>query len=180
MKRIAVIALVLLAITFTSCDDQISLQEYYVESTERPDFLAVDLPASMLNLSEGTLSTEQKAAYESLDKLNILAFRLTSENQDKYEIEKAKVQEILKNEDYNELMRINSDGVRGVVKYIGDDDSIDEVIIYGNDKKFGFGLVRVLGDDMRPEYMATLIDAVQKAQLDGDEFSQIRDFFRTK
>ena len=42
----------------------------------------------------------------------------------------------------------------------------------------GFGIVRILGNNMRPEQMATLVDAVQNADFDASQFQEITDFFK--
>ena len=37
----------------SSCDNQKSVQEYYVEKQESNNFIALDLPASIVSLDEG-------------------------------------------------------------------------------------------------------------------------------
>ena len=56
------------AILLASCSSQQSLQEYYVDNSENPNFIALDVPASILKLNEESLSTSQKEAVESLRK----------------------------------------------------------------------------------------------------------------
>ena len=45
---IAILGLVMLV----ACDNQKSIQEYYVEKQESNDFIAIDLPASIIDVSE--------------------------------------------------------------------------------------------------------------------------------
>ena len=52
-----------------------------------------------------------------------------------------------------------------VVKFLGEEDAIDEVIFYGADKEMGFALVRILGDKMDPAKMMLL---AQEINIDGD------------
>ncbi len=163
-----------------SCSSEQSLQEYYVENTESKDFIQLDLPASLLNLAEADLTAEQKDAYESLDKLNILAFKLTEKNATQYQTEKKKVMSILGQEDYLDLMSFTDKGTKVTVKYLGTEDAIDEVIVYGADSRWGFGLVRVLGDDMKPANMMKLIEAVQKADIDQGSLQELKDFMGAK
>ena len=167
-------------IMLASCSSEQSLQQYYVENTESSDFIQLDLPASLLNLAEADLTTDQKEAYESLDKLNILAFRLQDDNKTKYEVEKQKVQQILSNEDYLDLMSFTDQGTKVKVKYLGTETPIDELNVYGNDSRWGFGLVRVLGDDMKPANMMQLVEAVQKADIDSDQLKELKDFMGAK
>lgn len=171
------IGICLAALALHSCNTSPSLQQYYVDNTENPNFISVDIPASILKVSEVDLTPEQKAAYESLRKFNVLAFRLTEENKAEFAGEKETVNEILKNKDYEELMRINTGSAKGVIKYLGDDDSIDEVILYGNDDNMGFALVRILGKDMRPENMMQLVEVIKKGNLDEAGLEPLKGFF---
>ncbi|PRX54431.1 DUF4252 domain-containing protein [Flagellimonas meridianipacifica] len=166
------------AILLASCSSQQSLQEYYVDNSENPNFIALDVPASILKLNEESLSSSQKEAVESLRKFNMLAFKKTSENVAEYRAEKAKVKEILKDEEFVELMKINSQYGRGVIKYLGDEDAIDEVIIYGDSKDMGFALVRVLGKDMNPAHIIQLMQALQKSDYDGAALGEIGKFLK--
>ncbi len=175
MIRTFVLATIIL---LSSCASQQSLQEYYVDNQENPNFIALDIPASILQMEEVELSDVQKEAVESLRKFNLLAFRKTSENVSEYKAEKAKVKEILKNEDFVELMKINSSYGKGVIKYLGEDDAIDEVIIYGDNKDQGFALIRVLGKDMNPGHVIHLMQAIQKSDYKGEGLGEIGKFLK--
>ncbi len=174
LKSIAVVATVLLS----SCASQQSLQEYYVDNQENPNFISLDIPASILKMEEVDLTENQKEAVESLRKFNLLAFRKTSENVEEYKSEKAKVKQILKDEEFVELMKINSSYGKGVIKYLGDDDAIDEVIIYGDSKDQGFALVRVLGKNMNPAHIMQIMQAIQKSDYDGEGLGEIGKFLK--
>ncbi len=178
MKKTYKLLTVFVLTFLTACSSTQSLQEYYVDSTENPNFLSFDVPASILNLEETDLTPTQKDAVESLRKLNILAFKKTNKNEAEYEIEKSKVKAILKNPNYTELMKMNTEYGRATVKYLGDDDAIDEVIIYGNDDTKGFALFRVLGDDMNPAHLVQLLQAVQKSNFKGEGLEKIGDLFK--
>lgn len=177
MRPIAFLFSTLIFALLLSCDDKQSLQEYYVENSERTDFISLDIPASVVNLSEVELTEAQRSAYESVKKLNILAFRITDDNKASYEAEKVKVKEILGDPKYRELMKFNTGKQRGVIKYMGSEDAIDEFIIFGSDNNRGFALVRVLGNNMRPENMIKLMDIIEKADVEGEEISKLEGFF---
>jgi len=66
-------------------------------------------------------------------------------------------------------MKVNSGTLKASIKYLGDDDAIDEVIIFGTDKEYGFALIRVLGKNMKPESVSELIAAIQQANFSGGE-----------
>lgn len=174
MKSLPVLALILLM----GCSSTQSLQEYYVDNAENPNFISLDLPASILNLDEVDLTDEQRTAVESLRKLNVLAFRKTSSNGAEYEVEKGKVNAILKNSDFKELMKLNSKYGKGSVKYLGEADAIDEVVIYGNSDEKGFALVRVLGKNMNPAYLMQLMQAIQQSDYKGEGLGEIGEFLK--
>ena len=162
----------------TGCSNNQSLQEYYVNNSENPNFLAIDVPASILNLEEAEMTDTQREALQSLRKLNILAFKKTNDNDAEFTAESARVQEILKDSEYKELMKLNAKFAKGVIKYMGEGDAIDELVIYGNSKEKGFALIRVLGDDMNPAHIMQLMQAVEKADIDGEGFKDLADMFK--
>ncbi len=161
----------------TSCSSSPTLQEYFVSNSENPNFLALDVPANILNLQEVDLDETQVEALRSLRKLNILAFRKTDQNTEAFTTERAKVDAILKNSDFKELMKLNSKFAKGVIKYSGEGDAIDEVVIYGASEDKGFALIRVLGKDMNPAHLVQLMQAVQNADMDGESFKELSDLF---
>lgn len=178
MKKGVKSIIVLVAVLLGSCASQQSLQEYYVDNQENPNFISLDIPASILKMDEVDLTNGQKEAMESLKKFNLLAFKKTADNSTDFKLEKAKVKEILKNDDFIELMKINSQYGKGVVKYLGDENAIDEVIIYGASDEEGFALVRVLGKDMNPAHIVQLLQAIQKSDYKGEGLGEIGKFLK--
>ena len=161
-----------------SCKSSMSLQEYFVKKSENPNFISLDVPASILNLQEAELSDTQREAMESLRKLNVLAFRINDTNQADYEMEKATVNSILEGDQFKELMKLKSQYGRGVIKYIGEDDAIDEVIIYGSSDDKGFAIIRVLGNDMNPAHLIKLVEVIQAADYDAEALGEIGEFLK--
>jgi hypothetical protein len=173
-----VIALFIVAV-LTSCNYGETLQSYYVANQETPNFISLDIPTSFVNIDKTTLNQEQKDAYESIDKLNMLAYRLDDANVDEYQEELLKVQNILKDEKYEDLFRGgNSTDGKIIVKYIGTDTSIDELIIFGSANEKGFAIVRVLGDNMEPAKLMLLGDIMKNANPDENNVKEFMDFFQ--
>ena len=168
-----------MVVTLWSCNQGESLQSYYVNNQETPNFISLDLPANLVKIDDVDMTEVQREAYESIDKLNMLGYRLSEENAEDYEAELAKVKAILANEKYEELFRggNNKDG-RFVVKYIGSDTSIDELVVFGNANERGFAIVRVLGDDMEPSKILQLGDVINQMNFDQNGASQFMDFFQ--
>lgn len=171
-----IIGLVLFMVLFTSCNKASSLQQYYVEKQNNSEFISLDLPASLVNLNEES-STETKEALASIKKLNILAFKINDSNKNDFNNEFKKVKEILNNKKYNELMRVNHEGTNIVIKFLGDDEAIDEIIVLASDKNKGFALARVLGNKMNPQKIVSLFKNINDFDKDNSAFAQIEGLF---
>lgn len=156
---------VVIASTIIACDSSPSLQKYIVESKENEEFMSIDLPASILQLKDTELSEELKSTLKTIKKVNLLVLQLTDTNKELFESEKVKVKSILKNSKYQQLMRVKMMGVNVTVNFLGEDDAIDEVIIFATDNEKGFGIIRILGEHMNPSDIVTLS---QQLKLDGD------------
>lgn len=165
MKR-AVLILVLICLGVVSCKNETTLQEYYVENQNSQQYLAFDIPASLLTGDNSRLTAEQKATLETIKKVNVLGFPLKEGNQEIYEAEKEKLSEILKSDKYKQLMRYGGGNRKAELYFLGEDDAIDELIIFGSDDEKGFGIARVTGNDMNPEAMIRLLKSFEKGELD--------------
>ncbi len=173
-----VITILFTASFLVSCNDSGSLQHYFVDNQESKNFITQDIPITMLNIDESKLSSEQKAAYNSVKRLNFLGFKGNETNAETLKLELAKVKTILKDEKYNDLLEFSDKGNKIVVKYIGTDDVADEVIVFGSSKELGFGIVRLLGDDMSPDKMVTLVSVLQSTNVDEGKVKDIMNFFK--
>src|SRR5690606_8328980 len=115
----------LACIMLVSCNNGESLQTYFVDNQETPDFISADIPTTIVELDQTTLTEDQKEAYNSVKRLNFLGFKLTENNHDVYAQELSKVTSILNDTKYMELMEFNDRAAKVVVKYIGDDDTAE-------------------------------------------------------
>ncbi len=174
-----VMGLSLVAVMF-SCNQGESLQSYYVNNQEELNFISVDVPVSFVEFEDDALTNEQQEAYESIDKLNMLGYNLKEGNEEEYKTELTKVQTILNNEKYEELMRGgNAKDGKFIVKMIaGAGESIDELIVFGSSTERGFAIVRVLGDDMEPAKIIKLGDALGKMNTDENAIKDFMGFFQ--
>ena len=169
--------LILTAILFMACNKQPSVQEYYVEKQNNENFIAIDLPASIIKLSEEA-SEETKETMATIKKLNILAFQINDDNQAAYETEYASIKEIIKGDQYNELMRMKHDNFNIVINYQGEDDSVDEFLLFAADRKQGFALARILGDNMQPSKIMKLANDMKGFDQDGEGYSELTNLFK--
>lgn len=171
--------LALIVTAFISCTNGPTLQTYYVDNELKPGFTTFDVPASFVNIEKVELTEQQKEAYESVDKLNLLAFKLDANNQEEYKVELQKVKEILKNPKYEELIRGgNTTDGKFVVKFLGEVDNIDELIVLSNANDKGFMVARILGNDMNAQDLISLGDILQKAQIEDGQLSDLTYFFK--
>lgn len=178
MKNIKLLGLFALSLLF-GCNNEESLQQYYVANQENKEFVAIDVPASML-ASSGSLSPEQKVTMETIKKINLLAIPKKTENLQIMADEQIKIAEILKNEKYQLLMRYGGGDARVEIYYTGDEEAVDEIIVYGFDENRGMGLARVLGDDMNPGDMLSLFRSLEKGDIDMDGLKGITSMFIEK
>ncbi|MCK0147002.1 DUF4252 domain-containing protein [Arenibacter sp. F26102] len=169
---------ILSAIVMTACSSTQSLQEYFVDNEGNPNFLSVDLPVSLLNMDKADLTEDQREALGSLKKLNILAFKITADNLTEFQKEKSNINAILKNSKFTELMKMNTSFGKASVRYLGDDDAIDEVIIYGDSDEKGFMLVRVLGKNMNPAKLVQFMKAMEKSDYKGEGLGGLKEFMK--
>lgn len=178
IKNIVVSLLITAALTSCGYGGE-TLQGYYVVNQEAPNFISVDIPVSFVNLENAELTDVQREAYESIDKLNMLGYRKSDDNIEDYKAELVKVQTILKDDRYHELFRGgNSSDGRIIVKYIGTDTTIDELIIFGTMNEAGFGIIRVLGNNMEPAKIMKLGDVVNQMSSDENAVEDFMQFFR--
>ncbi len=181
MKTFKFLFAILFLAGLSSCNDDKSLQKYYVENQEDTDFMAIDVPTSMFTNS-ASLEAEEKATLESIKKINVLALK-KEEDPAKFETEKKKLNEIFKDEKYQLLMKYGGGDRKAALYFTGEDDAIDELIVYGYDEEMGLGVARVLGEDMDPEKIMKLMRSLEKENIDvegikglgkifGDEISE--------
>jgi hypothetical protein len=173
MKRILGL-LIVVSTLFSSCNDEPSLQKYFVEKTENKNFVALDLSPNMLNIDSSKLSSEENAALKSFEKVNILAFKLNDSNKAEFESEKIKVGKILKEEKYQELIKFGSGKDGASVSFVGDDEHIDEFVFYANNKENGFAVIRVLGKDMNPTGILSLMSVLKNANVDLEQLKPLQ------
>ncbi len=168
----------ILVAALTSCNQGETLQTYYVDNELKSGFTSVDVPVSMLKIDEETLDEEQKEAYDSVEKLSMIAFVLDESNNTEYEVEFAKVKSILKDPKYQELMRGgNTTDGKFIINFIGTEESIDEFVLLGNSNEKGFAIVRVLGDDMNLNKIMKLGSVFKTMDMDSSQLSKFTEFF---
>ena len=177
MKSISIYAILALLL-LVGCNSEPSLQKYFVENSENKDFIAVDVSPSILNVDASKLTADQAKALQSFDKMNILAFKRNDKNQVQFEAERSKVNAILKDEKYQQLMKFGSGKDGASVSFVGDDEHINEFVLYANKKENGFAVVRVLGKDMNPTSIMNMISILKESNLDLEQLKPLQEMMK--
>jgi hypothetical protein len=177
MLRFKIYLIASLSLLLTSCKSEPSLQKYFVENSENKDFLTMDIAPSILNIDKSKLSISQSEALKSFEKMNVLAFKINDKNKAQYEIEKAKVTAILKDEKYQQLMKFGSGKEGASISFVGTDDKIEEFVVFGNQKENGFAVVRVLGKDMNPTSIMDMISVLKESKIDMEQLKPLKALF---
>lgn len=171
------ISLVLIALTLVSCSER-SLQKYLVEKQDDEHFVKMDLAASLLQGKESDFTEEEEKTLSTIKKINVVAYPITKEDSINYDVERTELKEILNQEQYKELARIKNNQWDATIKYTGEEDAIEELIVFASDDKRGFAVFRVLGKDMRPDEILQLFKSADKNNLDFSKFSGLGEIFK--
>lgn len=177
MKNIVII--LFSAVLFVSCNNKPTLQKYFVENTESKDFISVDIGSDIINTDKMSLTQADKEALESFEKMNVLAFKKEESNKANYTSELQKVRTILKDTTaYNELMKFGSGNDGASVYFVGDDEHIDEFVLFANRDENGFAVVRILGNDMNPMNIMKIMNLIQKSDVNLEQLKPLRDIMK--
>lgn len=166
MKKINKFLFAIVALVAIACNSEPTLQKYYVDHLEDKNFVVLDIPSSLFLGENSMLSEEDQKVINSIRKANVLALPINENNETIYQEERATVENILNNEKYKVLMRFGSSGKNVKVMYLGENDAIDEVIVYANDNTKGFAVARLLGDNMNFSAIMKLVQSAAKGDID--------------
>lgn len=166
-----------MVLLLVSCQNK-SLQKYLVEKQDDPNFVKMDFATSLLQGVNSDFSPEEQEILESIKKINFVAYPLKKGDSVEYLSEKAEVENILSQDQYQELTRIKNKDWNVNLKFKGEVDAIDELIVYANDNSKGFAVFRILGDNMRPDQMLKLMETAEKGDLDFSKFPGMGDVFK--
>ena len=173
-----VIGIGLAVLTLFSCSNEKSLQRYLVDRQDDDSFLKIDIAASLLQTDNNNLSQEEKDILETVKKINVVAYPIEGENAADYKVKIQELKDILNQGQYKMLMKYGSNKQGATLKYLGEEDAIDEIIVFASDDEKGFALFRLLGDKMEPAKMMKLMNAIEKGDLDVSKLESIGNIFQ--
>ncbi|MGQ2982547.1 DUF4252 domain-containing protein [Flavobacterium sp.] len=180
MKRILLAGFAMLLLA--SCSNEPTLQKYYVEKGAAPGFVSLDVAPTLIDTKTIKLSPEEATALKSLHKFNVLVYKTDSldVSHAKYNKEKDAVKSLVKKE-YEELIKIN-DGKSGAsISTKGEGEHIEEFVVFLHNEDNGFGVVRVMGEDMTPNNILTIAGLLQKAPVGNlDQLKPLQELMTKK
>jgi hypothetical protein len=171
------IPLILVALTLFGCSNDKSLQRYLVDKQDDDKFLKVDVATSLLQSDSNSFTQEQKDILETVKKVNVVAYKIQNDNLAEYETEKEKLASIMNQDKYKTLIKFGSNNSGATLKYLGEEDAIDEVIVFASDVEKGFAVFRLLGENMRPDQMIKLMSSIDNGDIDVSKLSGIGELF---
>jgi hypothetical protein len=173
--RVITFLAIALSLLLISCNLKPSLQKYFVDNQEKPGFLVVDVSPSILNLDKTKLTADQSKALSSFEKMNILAYQINDKNKSEFDIEIKKINEILNDTtNYQQLMKFGSGKDGASISFVGDEDHVDEFILYGAKSDNGFAVVRILGKDMNPADAMTFLSVLKESNIDMKQLEALK------
>ena len=171
-----ILGAILGGLLLTGCNSAPSLQEYLVDKQADDNFVKVDLATSLFLAQEENLTDEQKDVLKTVKKINVVGYPLKG-NVEEYQTEKQKILAILSQERYQTLMKMGSNKQGLTLKFTGEEDAIDEVIVYGNDNERGFIVFRLLGDNINPGKVLRMVESMDQDDLDISSLESIEALF---
>lgn len=171
--------IILIGVLFvSSCETKPTLQKYYVKNTESADFVSVDLAPSVINTQNLKLTSSEKEALASFDKMNILAYKTDSTQTEKFDQEIKEVKALLKDDSYQQLMKVGSGSDGAAVYFVGDEAHINEFVVLASKKENGFAVVRVLGNDMNPTHVLNMLQLLKKSDMKLEQLKPLQDLMK--
>lgn len=170
--------LIVVILLTVSCSGDSEMQNYFIDHQDDTNFLALDIPSSVLgDVDSKDLSADVKEAITSFKKLNVLAFKKNDSNANAYETEKESIKKIIADKSYKDLMRYKDGNNMVIVKYLGDDNSVDQFIIFGYANDKGLALVRVLGDKMDVNKAMKIATLARSGKIDTSKLKGLQELF---
>lgn len=175
MKKIFnVFAFLLVVVLMNSCNTKNSLQSYLVETSGKEGFYTADIPVSSVLSVESDVAMDVQETMKSVKKINVVFLPKTAANEAVFTIEKNKLKSIFKNNDtYKSLMTMKLQEMNVSVFYAGKTAAINEIVAFGYGDANGVGVVRLLGDNMDPTKIITLLNNVSMSKNGLDDIKNV-------
>ena len=171
------VGIALAALSMISCNNDASLQKYLVEKQDDDKFMKIDLATSLLQSEESNFTPEEQDVLNTVKKINIVAYPIKGGNVAEYDVERKRIQTILADEKYQTLMKMGSNKQGATLKFTGDEEAVDEFIVYASDNERCFAIFRLIGDDMEPDSLIKLLTSIDKGDVEVSQLKMVGDMF---
>ena len=171
-----IIAFTLAVLTLLSCDTSKSLQSYIVEKQEDNRFMKVDFATSLMSELD-SLPEQQKQVLASIKKMNVVAYSKKEGSQADFDIQTKRLKLIFDQQKYLVLGSFKAKSQNVTLMYLGDEDAIDEVIVYVLDNDKGLAVFRLLGNNMNPSDILKLSGMLEQGNIDLSKLTGLEDIF---
>ena len=179
MKNILKYTLLLAIVTMVSCKKE-SLQSYIVEKQDDNKYTTFSLSKGLLPIKmKANASDDEKKAFESVRKVNIILLESGKADEPQLKAEQARIKSILKKDAYKTLLKLQDKRGKATLYYTGETDAIDEIIAAFNIKKVGVGIARVLGDEMNPAAIMSMMKNVE-ANTDSEQMEGLKNLLKSQ
>jgi hypothetical protein len=177
--RLTYSVLALLSLALYGCHSEPSMQKYFVAHQQKPGFSVFDIPSSVINTEKAHLTAEQKRVLGTFKKLNVLFYKADPKNPKVMDDEQQQVRQILKDTlQYQPLIKFGSGKEGGSISFVGTEDHVDELILFGSKKAGGLAVIRVLGDNMNPADAMTLLSVLQNSEVNLQQLEPLKDILK--
>lgn len=178
MKRVSLLFWTACLVLTSACSNEASLQRYFVDKLDDKDFVSLDFAPGTLIENTNLLSEENQKTLKSVKKINFLALQKEKTTTEKWNAEKATIETILKQEEYKNLLKYGSKKQGFAMYFTGQEEAIDEVVVFGSSDENGLGLVRVLGNNMNPSAILQLVMEMDSQNIDISVFEEMAENFQ--
>lgn len=165
----------LLSLLLFGCHSETSMQKYFVEHQQKPGFSVFDVPSSIINIDKAHLNEEQKRVLRTFKKLNVLFYKADPKHPHKMDAERKQMQMILKDTThYQQLMKFGSGKDGGSISFVGSEENVDEIVLYGCKSDGGLAVIRILGDKMNPADAMTFLSVLQSSEVNMQQLEPLK------
>jgi hypothetical protein len=75
-------------------------------------------------------------------------------------------------------MKFSSGKQSASISYLGSDEHIDEFVLFANRKETGFVIIRVLGKDMNPTNIMTIVSVLKESKIDLEQLKPLEQLIK--
>ncbi|MBT6161790.1 MAG: DUF4252 domain-containing protein [Flavobacteriaceae bacterium] len=163
-------------ILFINCNTTTSLQKYFVQKSEDPAFLIMNVPIALDSIFSNDIAENEREALQGIRKLNLLFYKRKAQASDQWSAEVNEIRTVLKQPSYQHLMDFKGfEKAKFSLMYEGEIEKVKEGIVFFEMEQFGFGVLRILGSSIEPSTLLSMLHKVDLKRLETQSKIQLGD-----